>query len=172
MKPKKQYEETQLFQPRLDQIIDLKHPLCILVKQIAWKYFENRFGNIYIDKVGRSDIPTHVKVYLGRVYRDIMRKSVSRNASFSKLLDMAERLLQQEHHDKNKFRRMFRLKPEKIQNVRAQNLRRRLIPIDPSLLSDSQNKRQLVNLWENHLSFPCKIFSFFTDIRQFDAISG
>jgi len=64
MKPKKQYEEAQLFQSRLDQIIDLKHPLCHLALQIDWEYFDNQLGESYTDKVGRPGIPTRVMVSL------------------------------------------------------------------------------------------------------------
>jgi IS5 family transposase len=64
MKPKKQYEESQLFQSRLDQIIDLKHSLCILAKQIDWDYFDQKFGNQYSDTVGRPGISTRIMISL------------------------------------------------------------------------------------------------------------
>jgi len=64
MKPKKQYEETQLFQSRLDQIINLKHPLCILAAKIDWQSFDEKFGQEYTDQTGRPGIPTRLMVSL------------------------------------------------------------------------------------------------------------
>ncbi|MFA7711547.1 MAG: IS5 family transposase [Candidatus Neomarinimicrobiota bacterium] len=73
MKPKKQYEESRLFQSRLDQIIDLKHPLCVLAKQIDWEYFDQKFGGQYVDQIGRPGIPTRIMVslhYLKHTYNE------------------------------------------------------------------------------------------------------
>ncbi len=39
-----------MFRSRLDQIINMKHPLIALAGQIEWSYFENTFGEFYVEK--------------------------------------------------------------------------------------------------------------------------
>ena len=64
MTPKKQYEEPQLFQSRLDQILNLRHPLCALANQIDWKIFEEEFGAYYSEKRGTPGKPIRLMVGL------------------------------------------------------------------------------------------------------------
>jgi len=44
-----------------------------------------------------------LKTYLGRVYRDISRKSLNTDDELKELLELAERLLSQERNSKNKI---------------------------------------------------------------------
>ena len=64
MKPKKQRSHPQLFQSRLDQIIDLKHSLCRLAKAIDWDRFDEELGGHYVDMVGAPGKPTRLMVGL------------------------------------------------------------------------------------------------------------
>ena len=43
-----------LFRSRLDQIIDLKHPLVTLGRTVDWKFLEREFGAVYTDDPGRA----------------------------------------------------------------------------------------------------------------------
>ena len=62
MKPPQQRETGQrdLFRARLDQIIDLGHPLAKLAGKIDWVFLERRFGEVYQDKPGRPPLPTRL----------------------------------------------------------------------------------------------------------------
>ena len=64
MRPKKPNNAPQLFQSRLDQILNMKHPLIVLSTQIEWSAFEEQFGSYYSDAVGRSGVPTRLMVGL------------------------------------------------------------------------------------------------------------
>jgi len=64
MVPKQQYEEPKLFQSRLDQILNLKHPLCILANEIDWKLFADVFGSYYSEKRGSPGKPIRLMVGL------------------------------------------------------------------------------------------------------------
>jgi len=66
MRPKMQYEQPDLFKSRLDQIIDLKHPLVILSKRLDWSVFEQEFGSTYHNSDGRPGAP--IRVYVGLHY--------------------------------------------------------------------------------------------------------
>jgi transposase, IS5 family len=46
MRPPERREtgEQDLFRSRLDQIIDLKHPLVTLARTVDWGFLEGRFG--------------------------------------------------------------------------------------------------------------------------------
>ena len=54
MKPKayKSQPQLQLFQARLDQIVDHDHPLYVLSHLIDWSYFEQEFASFYSDNNG------------------------------------------------------------------------------------------------------------------------
>src|SRR6201986_221944 len=52
--------ETDLFRSRLDQIIDLKHPLVALGRTVDWKFLEREFGAVYTDDPGRPPLPTRL----------------------------------------------------------------------------------------------------------------
>lgn len=64
MTPKKQNEVPRLFQSRLDQILNMKHPLCILAQQIEWEYFEREFGPFYSESQGSPGRPIRLLVGL------------------------------------------------------------------------------------------------------------
>ena len=64
MRPKKRYNPMQLFQSRLEQILNPKHPLIELSYQIDWRAFEERFGSYYSEGRGRSGIPIRLMVGL------------------------------------------------------------------------------------------------------------
>lgn len=44
--------EQDLFRSRLDQIIDMKHPLVALGRTVDWSFLEERFGEVYTDVPG------------------------------------------------------------------------------------------------------------------------
>lgn len=63
MKPKKQSSGPSafdLFRSRLDNQIDLDHPLCKLGRAIDWGSLESHFGQFYEDKKGRPGVPTRL----------------------------------------------------------------------------------------------------------------
>ena len=62
MKPREQRETGQedLFRSRLDQIIDLKHPLVKLRRQMDWPFLEKAYGAVYTDVAGRPPLPTQL----------------------------------------------------------------------------------------------------------------
>src|ERR1700741_3542616 len=62
MRPRKRSEtgEQDLFRSRLDQIIDMKHPLVTLVRTVDWGFLEGRFGEVYDDDPGRPPLPTRL----------------------------------------------------------------------------------------------------------------
>ena len=64
MTPKKQYQEPQLFQSRLDQILNMKHPLCVLANQIDWEFFAEEFGAYYSESRGTPGKPIRLMVGL------------------------------------------------------------------------------------------------------------
>jgi len=51
MRPPERREtgEQDLFRSRLDQIIDLKHPLVALGRTVDWEFLEREFGAVYTD---------------------------------------------------------------------------------------------------------------------------
>ncbi len=62
MKPKERHETgtQQQFRSRLDQIIDLRHPLVLRGKQIDWAHLEGVFGAANSDKAGHPPLPTRL----------------------------------------------------------------------------------------------------------------
>jgi transposase, IS5 family len=62
MKPRERREsgEQDLFRARLDQIIDMKHPLVKLARTIDWGFLEHRFGEVYEDGPGQPPLPTRL----------------------------------------------------------------------------------------------------------------
>ena len=62
MRPKERREtgQTDLFRPRLDQIIDPNHPLAKLAGAIDWRFLEEQFGAVYDDDPGRPPLPTRL----------------------------------------------------------------------------------------------------------------
>ena len=62
MRPPKQTETGQqdLLRSRLDQIVNLKHPLVKLAQAIDWGFLEKELGAAYSDKPGRPPLPTRL----------------------------------------------------------------------------------------------------------------
>src|SRR6266566_6977123 len=62
MRPRERREtgEQDLFRSRLDQIIDLKHPLVTLARTVDWGFLEGRFGEVYTDDPGHPPLPTRL----------------------------------------------------------------------------------------------------------------
>jgi len=65
--------QENLFQSRLDQQLNPKHPLFRLGQQIDWSIFEREFGALYAESVGAPAIPTRLMVglhYLKQAYNE------------------------------------------------------------------------------------------------------
>ena len=62
MRPKERRDGGQkdLFRSRLDQIVDMGHPLAKLAATIDWGFLEQRFGAVYADVPGRPPLPTRL----------------------------------------------------------------------------------------------------------------
>jgi hypothetical protein len=62
MRPRERRDSGQndLFKARLDQIVDLDHPLAKLGRAIDWRFLEERFGAVYSDKAGHPPLPTRL----------------------------------------------------------------------------------------------------------------
>jgi len=62
MKPRERREtgEQDLFRSRLDQIIDLRHPLVKLARETDWAFLERTFGAAYEDGPGQPPLPTRL----------------------------------------------------------------------------------------------------------------
>jgi transposase, IS5 family len=62
MRPKERRETGQrdMFRARLDQIVDLSHPLSRLAHTIDWQFLEGTFGAVYADVPGRPPLPTRL----------------------------------------------------------------------------------------------------------------
>src|SRR5438034_6757782 len=62
MRPRERREtgEQDLFRSRLDQIIDMKHPLVTLGRTVDWGFLEGRLGEVYTDGPGQPPLPTRL----------------------------------------------------------------------------------------------------------------
>ncbi len=62
MRPRERRDtgEQDLFRSRLDQIINLGHPLAKLARTIDWRFLEHQFSDVYSDGVGRPPLPTRL----------------------------------------------------------------------------------------------------------------
>src|SRR6516164_2079578 len=62
MRPKERRDSGQsdFFKARLDQIVDMGHPLARLAATIDWRFLEERFGAVYSDKPGQPPLPTRL----------------------------------------------------------------------------------------------------------------
>ncbi len=71
MKPREKRETGQndLFKARLDQIIDMSHPLVKLAATIDWGFLEQSFGAVYNDGPGQPPLPTRLMVGLAILKR-------------------------------------------------------------------------------------------------------
>lgn len=63
-KPPDPADQPELFRARLDNLVDPRHPLVRLAKLIDWRRFEDAFGALYKDGVGRPGLPTRLMVGL------------------------------------------------------------------------------------------------------------
>jgi len=52
--------QSDLFKARLDQIVDLSHPLAKLARMVDWRFPEERFGAVYSDGSGQPPLPTRL----------------------------------------------------------------------------------------------------------------
>ena len=69
MKPKHDpksldFGQKDLFESRLEDLINLEKPLCILARKLNWKAFDVKFGELFSPKKGRPAIPTRLMVGL------------------------------------------------------------------------------------------------------------
>ncbi len=82
MQPKKREQSQEdLFRSRLDQMIDLKHPLVRLSRAIDWDYFEREFGKYYSERTGCPGKPVRLLVglhYLKHAYDESDESCVER----------------------------------------------------------------------------------------------
>ena len=62
MRPPERHDSGQhdLLRSRLDQIIDLAHPLAKLARGMDWSFLEQRLGAAYTDRPGRPPLPTRL----------------------------------------------------------------------------------------------------------------
>src|SRR3984957_3400716 len=62
MRPTKRDQDGQqdLLRSRLDQIVDLAHPLAKLARSIDWSFLEQQLGAVYTDRPGRPPLPTRL----------------------------------------------------------------------------------------------------------------
>lgn len=56
--------QAELFRSRLDQILNLRHPLCVLAGRIDWAAFDRELGALYAQDRGRPGLPTRLMVGL------------------------------------------------------------------------------------------------------------
>ena len=52
--------QRDFFKARLDQILDLKHPLVKLAGAVNWGFLEKAFGSVYKDGPGNPPLPTRL----------------------------------------------------------------------------------------------------------------
>ena len=65
MKPKTTEDpQNRIFQMRLENMINMEHELVLLSGKINWKAFEKKFGECYVQDVGRPGLPTRLMVGL------------------------------------------------------------------------------------------------------------
>jgi Transposase domain (DUF772) len=62
MRAKERRDSGQIdfFKARLDQIVDMGHPLAKLSGTIDWRFLEQRFGAVYSGKPGQPPLPTRL----------------------------------------------------------------------------------------------------------------
>ena len=63
--------EQDLFCSRLDQLIDLKHPLVALGRAVDCGFLEREFGAVYTDDPGRPPLPTRLMAGLANPQADL-----------------------------------------------------------------------------------------------------
>jgi transposase, IS5 family len=73
--------QEHLFQARLDQQLNMEHPLVQLAQRVDWTFFEREFGTLYVADVGRPGVPTRLLVglhYLKHAYGESDESVVAR----------------------------------------------------------------------------------------------
>jgi transposase, IS5 family len=62
MKPRERRDSGQgdLLRSRLDQLIDMRHPLVALARKADWAFLEKTFGEAYADGPGQPPLPTRL----------------------------------------------------------------------------------------------------------------
>ena len=62
MRPRERREsgQTDLFKARLDQIVDMNHPLAKLARAIDWSFLKKALGAVYSDGPGQPPLPTRL----------------------------------------------------------------------------------------------------------------
>ena len=82
MKPKTStMDQGDLFRSRLDQILNPRHPLFQVANQIDWRFFEESFGPLYVEKMGRPGTPIRLLVglhYLKQTFNESDESVVAR----------------------------------------------------------------------------------------------
>jgi hypothetical protein len=63
-KPPDPADQPELFRARLGNLVDPRHPLVRLAKLIDWQRFEEAFGPLYKDGIGRPGLPTRFRAGL------------------------------------------------------------------------------------------------------------
>ncbi len=62
MRPRERRDggQNDLFKARLDQIVDMNHPLAKLGRTVDWGLLEKSFGAVYSDGPGQPPLPTRL----------------------------------------------------------------------------------------------------------------
>jgi transposase, IS5 family len=71
-------EDLDLFRARLENIVDQRHALVRLAALIEWDRFDEAFGALYSDGVGRPGLPTRLMVGLHRLKHSARAISTAR----------------------------------------------------------------------------------------------
>jgi IS5 family transposase len=58
--PRRDSGQQDLLRSRLDQIVDLSHPLAQLAAQLDWTFLEIRLGEFYTGGPGHPPLPTRL----------------------------------------------------------------------------------------------------------------
>lgn len=65
MRPKRTQEsQGDLYRARLDQILNSTHPLIVLSDRVNWRFYEESFGGLYVEDLGRPGLPIRLMVGL------------------------------------------------------------------------------------------------------------
>ena len=66
MRPRERRDggQSDLFKARLDQIVDLNHPLAKLARTVDWRFLQEPFGAVYSDGSGQPPLPTRLMASL------------------------------------------------------------------------------------------------------------
>src|SRR4030043_232974 len=84
MRPRNDEEwgrQGDLFRAQLEQILNRNHPLYRLANEVDWSVFEQEFGALYVENVGRPGLPIRLVVglhYLKYCYNESDESVVER----------------------------------------------------------------------------------------------